>query len=411
MLLPRELIYRERTLEEFRIDDPTNLFRHLYINLKSVKGLRPRDISAYETITSTLNTICYICTDAQLQPEPSLALGDYIRYIQTVNPMQIDKNLCYVTVVLHYVQTVFYHYDNGFVELCKVIEGWLDDNGWARFLRKSRDYFFENSGNVDRKYITPRPISDRFLGTKNWRAITNDYDIDGVKFIIHNISKLTETRYMVLKSIRDELNENLSDYNFHLLPTDVSPQVYLELMMLELEESIRKYKQRTQTVSESSDNSVLKENERLTEEVSKLKRDNERLTEEVSKLRDDNSRLPKGQNTRKKDDEQYYFCDFVRRYMNSNKNKTVETRKEVRKSINDIMTHLKMLIPRELQAALNQFDDEKPPKEVLDAIGKNTEALMKLASRPAVGTIVMEQNNNGVSPHLANDQPELLNGQ
>lgn len=164
-----------------------------------------------------------------------------------------------------------------------------------------------------------------------------------------------------------------------------------------------------QTASESLANRDSEEKLRLTKEVTRLKEENSRLTEELEKLRKENSRLQKRLKEYKDEhNENYYFCDFVRRYMNSNKRKTVETRKEVRKSINDIMTHLKMSIPRELQAALNQFDDEHQQKEMLDVIGKNTEALLKLASKPQVGTFIVEQNNNGVPPEIANEEQNLL---
>lgn len=131
--------------------------------------------------------------------------------------------------------------------------------------------------------------------------------------------------------------------------------------------------------------------------------------ERCCELEEENEKLRKKVKESEKHDESYYFCDFVRRYMKSNSRKDAGTRKEVRKSLTDIMTHLKMRLPQELQAALNQFDDENLTTQILEVVKLNTDALLKIAGKPTVETIVVEQNNHGVPPQIANKQPELLN--
>lgn len=80
--------------------------------------------------------------------------------------------------------------------------------------------------------------------------------------------------------------------------------------------------------------------------------------EQIDKLKDQISVLKEKINNNKTKDENYYFCDFAVRYMNSNRNKSVSKRKTVRDSIMDIMTQLKLSLPREVQEKLNEFDDE-----------------------------------------------------
>lgn len=80
---------------------------------------------------------------------------------------------------------------------------------------------------------------------------------------------------------------------------------------------------------------------------------------EIDKLKAENASLKAKLKDTEKRGKDYYFCDFVVRYMNSNRNKNVETRHLVRTSIMDMMTHLKLHLPEEIQKSLNEFDDEE----------------------------------------------------
>lgn len=219
MLLPRELIYTERRLEEFCIDDLRSLFCHLYEIISCEDGMPPHDAGAYETITKTLNTVCYICTDAMLQPIPKLAIGDYINYIIGINPLPSIRKVAYVTIVLNSVEKIF-NIQTDLLENKKYRDFYativkrLAKADISRNINISFHNYFkklDGEGIWDDWFITPRVINDEFLQTVNWQKLTNDYNLDSIRFIVRNISKDDNIKLKVIQSIRKEVSDSDPD--------------------------------------------------------------------------------------------------------------------------------------------------------------------------------------------------------
>lgn len=216
MLLPRELIYRERRLEEFEIDNSKSIFYHLYEIISYVDGMAPHNAGAYETITKTLNTICYICTDAMLQPIPKLAIDDYVNYIVKINPLPSIKGLTYVAIVLNSVEKIFNIQtdlleDKKYRDFYTTIVKRMAQADISRNINISfHDYFEELDGEGvwDDRFITPRAINDEFLQAVNWQKLTNDYKLDCIRFIVRYISKDDSIKLKVIQSIRKEVIDN-----------------------------------------------------------------------------------------------------------------------------------------------------------------------------------------------------------
>lgn len=214
MLLPRELIYRERNLEEFRIFDSRSFFHHLYMVISLEDGMTPIDVGCYEKIADTLNTVCYLCTDAILQPIPELAVGDYFNYIVRNNPLPKRPGLDYATIVLNCVKSLVSiiatlseneKYRDFYDIIVKRLQMWdMDININTRF----SEYFkkVDWAGSIwDNQYVTPRPIDDELLKSINWLNLTNEYDLDRIRFIVRNISRYDSIKLKVIEDIRKEV--------------------------------------------------------------------------------------------------------------------------------------------------------------------------------------------------------------
>lgn len=82
------------------------------------------------------------------------------------------------------------------------------------------------------------------------------------------------------------------------------------------------------------------------------------------------------------------FSEIAQRYMECNKYKDIAGRREVKRTLRDIMDELKMhsFIPKDLQRCISHFDDREPP--VIPTIN--------------IGTIIMDQHNDNYVGNVEN---------
>ncbi len=62
MLLIRQLLYKEKKLDDFDIDSDTSIFKIFFDLLLTMDGTKVTDMNVEKTITSMFNDACYICT-------------------------------------------------------------------------------------------------------------------------------------------------------------------------------------------------------------------------------------------------------------------------------------------------------------------------------------------------------------
>ena len=111
MLLIRQLLYKEKKLDDFDIDSEGSIFKIFFNLLLTMDGTRVTDMNVESNITSMFNDACYICTVSLLIKRPALQLG-YFRELcnqntfkgtyYSTNDARADVVLCMVYFLLKF---------------------------------------------------------------------------------------------------------------------------------------------------------------------------------------------------------------------------------------------------------------------------------------------------------------------
>lgn len=121
MLYLRELIYEEKTLDDFDLESENSVFRSFYNILLETPGTRAIDRNAEENITGLLNDACYIFSLAMMLKRPHLKLGNFMDLCNQ------DDTYLVMTMVYYLLYSYFPDKDKNLNELAISIKKYMDD--------------------------------------------------------------------------------------------------------------------------------------------------------------------------------------------------------------------------------------------------------------------------------------------
>ncbi len=217
MLLVRPLLYEEKTLDDFDIDNEDSLFYRFYNLLLTMDGTRVTDLDVEKKITSIFNDACYICTIALLIKRPELRLG-YFRelsnqktimgdYYET-NEDRADAVLCMVYFLLKYCP----ERNKNTNKLMTVIDSHLKERTHGSSEKYEKFFyscdsmqFMLNPGFFNKRTITAAMLVKEDF---KWHEITNNYDKDKLTSLIL-FWKEPQQRNLIIDAIEEEVNASL----------------------------------------------------------------------------------------------------------------------------------------------------------------------------------------------------------
>ena len=185
MLLIRELLYQEKTLDDFDIDSDGSIFKLFFDILLKIPGTRVTDLDAENKITELLNDACYICTLSLIYKRPLLKIGlfrDLCNQKQSdglhnsSNVVRADVVLCMVYYLLKNCRE-----SNDMTNLMlstldkELREGSFESNEIYKVFFEKLDTYNQllPEGYFKQRTITPYLLEDLGL---NWFMLTDDYD-------------------------------------------------------------------------------------------------------------------------------------------------------------------------------------------------------------------------------------------
>ena len=217
MLLVRQLIYKEKTLDDFDIDNDTSVFKNFFELLLNMDGTRVTDGNVENNITNMLNDACFICNAVIQMKRPYLHYG-YFRELasrfspndtyHSPNPARADKVMCMVYFLLE-------EYGDNTTDLERfknTIDTDLRERSRESYERYEQFYdaYHKNPIYFTNKYVVKLPITDNDLKRICWSDISNSYDKQYLKDIV-SYWRDPRDRNLIIDDIEKELKQNMED--------------------------------------------------------------------------------------------------------------------------------------------------------------------------------------------------------
>ncbi|MBR6593208.1 MAG: hypothetical protein IKK81_11410 [Prevotella sp.] len=224
MLLIRELLYQEKTLDDFDIDSDGSIFKYFFEVLLEIPGTRITERNVEKNIADMFNDACYICTLSFICKRPLLNVG---MFRDLCNQKQIE-GLNYYTngkradVVLCMVYYLLKNCRERNDKTNKMILG-LDKHLRGRTSESNETYkdFFNKldtynqllpTGYFKRITITPNLLEELKL---NWFMLTNDYDREKLTNLVTFWKDAPQRNAIIDDIIKNvEINRVLDDLPF-----------------------------------------------------------------------------------------------------------------------------------------------------------------------------------------------------
>ena len=219
MLLIRQLLYKEKKLDDFDIDSNTSIFKIFFDLLLTMDGTKVTDMNVENNITSMFNDACYICTVSLLIKRPALQLG-YFRELcnqktfkgtyYSTNEARADVVLCMVFFLLKFCCEC----NDNTKQLMAVIDTNLRER--TRNSNDRYERFFDAChtfqgmllpGYFNRAVITSDLLKNLDI---SWKSVTSNYDKQKLTDLVSFWTEPRE-RNLIIDAIETEVNSNISN--------------------------------------------------------------------------------------------------------------------------------------------------------------------------------------------------------
>ena len=218
MLLVRQLIYKEKTLDDFDIDSDESVFRLFYDLLLDRDGTRVTDSNVENNITNMFNDACFICNAVIQIKRPYLHYGYFYEVAScpkpksqhnTPVPARGDVVMCLVYFLLEE------HGDN--CADLKRLKNTIETDIKKRCAENNNcfEYFseaYESSGPtyLSGDFVVKLPITPEDLQRVCWSDISNNYDKQCLKDIVC-FWRDPHDRNLIIDDIEKEIKQNMED--------------------------------------------------------------------------------------------------------------------------------------------------------------------------------------------------------
>lgn len=218
MRLIRQLLYKEKTLDDFDIDSDKSLFKLFFDLLLNMDGTRVTDVDADKKITDMFNDACFISNAVIQLKRPYMNYGNLYKLAScptpndrsyTPVPFRGDIVMCLVYFLLEE------HGDN-----CADLErlkNTIENDVRKRSVENNNcfEYFsdaYENSGPtyLSGEFVVKLPITDDDLKQVCWSDISNNYDKQCLKDIV-SLWNDPHDRNLIIDDIKKEIERNTVD--------------------------------------------------------------------------------------------------------------------------------------------------------------------------------------------------------
>lgn len=213
MLLIRELLYKEKTLDDFDIDSDSSIFKTFMECLFNCDAIKLTEKYVDKNITDMFNDACYICTIALIFKRPFLNLGVFreIAYGKTNNSTnELRANA--VLSMVYYLLKITCELNERTKELMNTINNHLRE--CSPNSNKTYYEFFNKCDSLNIKlqegYFKPVIITKELLDSHNfrWKRITSGYNKNKLESLVC-FWKDARQRNLVIDYIEKEIQTEI----------------------------------------------------------------------------------------------------------------------------------------------------------------------------------------------------------
>ena len=217
MLLVRQLIYKEKTLDDFDIDSNKSVFKLFFDLLLNMDGTRVTDVDADKKITDMFNDACFISNAVIQLKRPYMHYGYFYNLASstpndkfyTPVPARGDVVMCLVYFLLEE------HGDN--CADLKRLKNTIETDIKKRCVENNNcfEYFSDAYETSEPTYLSgdfvvKLPITPEDLQRVCWSDISNNYDKQCLKDIVC-FWRDPHDRNLIIDDIEKEIRESESE--------------------------------------------------------------------------------------------------------------------------------------------------------------------------------------------------------
>ena len=216
MLLVRPLLYDEKTLDDFDVDNDESLFKLFMDLLLQIDGTRVTDSDAEKKITQMMNDACFISNAVIQMKRPYLKYADLMELASRPTPNSLKNNPDRADIVMCMVYLLLgEHGDNStdIIRFKSIIESKVKgrcQQSKERFEMFYDSYYESEPTYLSGEFVVKLPITPERLKRVCWSDISNDYDLENLKDIVSFWNDPHE-RNLILDDIESEIKRNAED--------------------------------------------------------------------------------------------------------------------------------------------------------------------------------------------------------
>lgn len=216
MLLVRPLLYEEKTLDDFDVDNEKSVFMLFFDLLLQIDGTRVTDVDAEKKITQMMNDACFISNAVIQMKRPYLKYADLRNLAsrptpdsKSSDPARADIVMCMVYLLLE---------EHGDDSPClkrfkSIIESKIKgrcQQSKERFEMFFNKYFDSEPTYLSGEFVVKLPITPERLKRVCWSDISNDYSKERIKDIV-SFWNDPHDRNLIIDDIESEIKRNTED--------------------------------------------------------------------------------------------------------------------------------------------------------------------------------------------------------
>lgn len=218
MKLVRQLLYEEKTLDDFDIENDASIFKLFFDLLLTMDGTRVTDGDLENNITYMFNDACFICNAVIQMKRPYLHYGYFRELASHFSPNDIShpKNHARADVVMSMVYFLLKEHGESTTDLerfMKTIDTNLRERSSESNERFEQFYSAYNNSNptyLSGEFVVKLPITDDKLKRVCWSDESNNYDKQCLKDII-SFWRDPHDRNLIIADIENEISQNVND--------------------------------------------------------------------------------------------------------------------------------------------------------------------------------------------------------
>lgn len=217
MKIVRPLIYKEKMLDDFDIDNDKSVFKIFFDVLLTMDGTRVTDVNVEDNITGMFNDACYICNVVIQIKRPYLHYGMFKEIAsRDTNGGYYYPTSTRVNVVMSMVYFLLEEHGDNSADLTRfkrILSKDLKENSIeSRECFERLETAYEGSGPtyLSGDFVVKQPIKSEDLRKINWAVISENYNKQSLKEIVCFWND-PEDRNLIIDDIEKELNGNVEE--------------------------------------------------------------------------------------------------------------------------------------------------------------------------------------------------------